>query len=92
MQTKTETDIANAIRKISLQKQPGLSLATAGAADPCIDVEADVDDDKEEFVPHFQRVSVSGDDNTGVSKHFLFAISYQCTISLISIFQTIRQI
>ena len=77
IQTKTEADIANAIRKISLQKQPGLSLATAGAGDPCIDAEADIDEDKEEFIPHFQRVSVSGDDNTGVSKIFLIENSYQ---------------
>ena len=68
--TKTENDIAHAIRKISQQKQPVISLVAAGTADPCIDVEEDVEENKEEFIPHFQRVSVSGDDNTGVSDVF----------------------
>ena len=62
-----ENEIASAIRKISSQKQPALKLATALAVDPCVDDEEDAEDDKEEYIPHFQRVSVSGDDNTGVS-------------------------
>ena len=74
IEMKTEHEIANAIRKISSQKQPTIGLAAGVAADPCIEVEGDVDEDKEEFIPHFQRVSVSGDDNTGVSNTF-FAIN-----------------
>ena len=74
IQLKTEHEIANVIRKISSQKQPTLGLAAGVANEPCIEVEGDVDEDKEEFIPHFQRVSVSVYDNTGVSYTF-FALN-----------------
>ena len=67
IQIKNENDIGDIMRKISSQKQPTLGLKTGIAGDPCIDVGEDEDADKEEYVPHFQRVSISGDDNTGVS-------------------------
>jgi len=42
--------------------------ATAHPREPSIGTVADIDDeiDMAEFVPHFQRVSISGEDNTGV--------------------------
>jgi hypothetical protein len=67
IQIKSENEIASVIRKISSQKQAWGTESTGLAVDPCIDVVEDVDIEKEEFIPHFQRVSVSGDDNTGVS-------------------------
>ena len=67
VQIGNENEIASAIRKISSQKQPTLKLSTALAVDPCVDDGEDAEEDKDEFIPHFQRVSVSGDDNTGVS-------------------------
>ena len=67
VQIVNEKEIASAIRKISSQKQPALKLTTALTVDPCVDDGEDAEDDKEEYIPHFQRVSVSGEDNTGVS-------------------------
>ena len=86
IQAKTENDIAHAIRKISQQKPPGINLAAGGAADPCVDVEVDVEEDKEEFIPHFQRVSVSGDDNTGVSNS-IYLMSLELKVRTNEIFR-----
>jgi hypothetical protein len=73
VQIGKENEIASAIRKISSQKQPGIKLATALAVDPFVDDGEDAEDDKEEYIPYFQRVSVSGDDNTGVSNRFVLS-------------------
>ena len=74
VQTVNEKEIASAIRKISSQKQPTLKLTTALTVDPCVEDGEDAEDDKEEYIPHFQRVSVSGEDNTGVSNRSSFVI------------------
>ena len=64
IQIQNANEIESTIRKMSAQMSAPMGLL---AADPCIDGEEGVDVDQEEFTPHFQRVSVSGDDNTGVS-------------------------
>ena len=60
------TDVT--MRKISAQMASTMGLGSHAAA--CIDGGegvVDADRDMEDYTPHFQRVSVSGDDNTGVS-------------------------
>ena len=65
-QHSIENDSAK-LRKISAQVASTLGLPGYGAA--CIEAgeDADSEEEIEELLPHFQRVSVSGDDNTGVS-------------------------
>lgn len=54
-------------KKVSIVKKPSVvqtpAEAVATAANAFID-----DEELEDFVPHYQRVSITGDDNTGVSK------------------------
>lgn len=42
--------------------------------------DGDVGDLDEDYTPHFQRVYISGDDNTGVSNRFSIERLVQCTV------------
>ena len=63
-QVENANEMESTIRRMSSKMAPPIGLGLAG--DPCIDEGEDEELDQE-FIPYFQRVSVSGDDTTGVS-------------------------